>query len=228
MYGYTLNVAKETDLIYEGIATWAPAVGGPTPGAKETDLIYEGIATVNKWVRILHLPTSERNWPDLRRDCDAWVMDRDITLCCRGKKLTWFTKGLRRTRWTWPHMSPRPRKETDLIYEGIATRIQRICFGSGKVGKETDLIYEGIATQGPRWYIFLSLSSKETDLIYEGIATLASYIDNNINFKIKETDLIYEGIATSQIFSHFFLLYLIKKLTWFTKGLRHNNSRYWV
>ncbi len=96
MYGYTLNVAKETDLIYEGIATWAPAVGGPTPGAKETDLIYEGIATVNKWVRILHLPTSERNWPDLRRDCDAWVMDRDITLCCRGKKLTWFTKGLRR------------------------------------------------------------------------------------------------------------------------------------
>ena len=35
----------------------------------------------------------------------------------------------------------------------------------------------------------------------------------------KETDLIYEGIATCQCHC-FYLDHLLKKLTWFTKGLR--------
>jgi len=36
---------KETDLIYEGIATEALDRYDKAPVAKETDLIYEGIAT---------------------------------------------------------------------------------------------------------------------------------------------------------------------------------------
>jgi len=36
---------KETDLIYEGIATLARPVDHNTVFSKETDLIYEGIAT---------------------------------------------------------------------------------------------------------------------------------------------------------------------------------------
>jgi len=38
--------------------------------------------------------------------------------------------------------------------------------------KETDLIYEGIATASGRIWICCSGMPKETDLIYEGIATL--------------------------------------------------------
>jgi len=36
---------KETDLIYEGIATLPPAFDNIIIANKETDLIYEGIAT---------------------------------------------------------------------------------------------------------------------------------------------------------------------------------------
>ena len=39
------------------------------------------------WVR-------ERNWPDLRRDCDARLLPVSYRPC-PWKKLTWFTKGLR-------------------------------------------------------------------------------------------------------------------------------------
>jgi len=84
------------------------------------------------------------------------------------KKLTWFTKGLRRPPFfvfliIWS-------KETDLIYEGIATGywLRWECTKTGV--KETDLIYEGIATHCPMPVSFSS-SYKETDLIYEGIAT---------------------------------------------------------
>jgi len=41
-------------------------------------------------------------------------------------------------------------KETDLIYEGIATLCQCHCFYLHHLIKETDLIYEGIATPIPR------------------------------------------------------------------------------
>jgi len=37
-------------------------------------------------------------------------------------------------------------KETDLIYEGIATRFDFLPFTNVVITKETDLIYEGIAT----------------------------------------------------------------------------------
>ncbi len=59
--------------------------------------------------------------------------------------------------------------------------------------KETDLIYEGIATK-EKTDLTKEIALKETDLIYEGIATL----DNSRFpfFLHKETDLIYEGIAT--------------------------------
>jgi len=38
--------------------------------------------------------------------------------------------------------------------------------------KETDLIYEGIATKGDILALKNTVKVKETDLIYEGIATL--------------------------------------------------------
>ena len=59
--------------------------------------------------------------------------------------------------------------------------------------KETDLIYEGIATfcALPVYFII----PKETDLIYEGIATLRLR-GMRLRGMPKETDLIYEGIAT--------------------------------
>jgi len=60
-------------------------------------------------------------------------------------------------------------KETDLIYEGIATGRGLSNFIQGD--KETDLIYEGIATNGAPPIITRHPGSKETDLIYEGIAT---------------------------------------------------------
>jgi len=62
-------------------------------------------------------------------------------------------------------------KETDLIYEGIATWYPASgrCPGTA-CGKETDLIYEGIAT-ADRQRMYQSGFPKETDLIYEGIAT---------------------------------------------------------
>ena len=63
--------------------------------------------------------------------------------------------------------------------------------------KETDLIYEGIATSS-RSVDLISLSLKETDLIYEGIATISLVLDPTLLF-LKETDLIYEGIATANI-----------------------------
>ena len=40
-----------------------------------------------------------------------------------------------------------------------------------KTGKETDLIYEGIATLNPIQPNYQTRYNKETDLIYEGIAT---------------------------------------------------------
>ena len=43
-------------------------------------------------------------------------------------------------------LPPRPLKETDLIYEGIATG-QALSVFSFQIQKETDLIYEGIATK---------------------------------------------------------------------------------
>jgi len=42
------------------------------------------------------------------------------------------------------------RKETDLIYEGIATFSRLLFYFIAQMTKETDLIYEGIATQPPR------------------------------------------------------------------------------
>jgi len=84
---------------------------------KETDLIYEGIATI----------------------VASFVCEKQS-----AKKLTWFTKGLRRLRYAviLPGIL---RKETDLIYEGIATLVLNMKQCSVG-GKETDLIYEGIAT----------------------------------------------------------------------------------
>ena len=61
--------------------------------------------------------------------------------------------------------------------------------------KETDLIYEGIATQGEPDRSAGVGGQKETDLIYEGIATCRLF--SFLSFLLKETDLIYEGIATS-------------------------------
>jgi len=69
---------------------------------------------------------------------------------------------------------------------------------SSKHRKETDLIYEGIATS---WLLNgrpCSWLLKETDLIYEGIATL-QFIFSLLSRFCKETDLIYEGIATAGI-----------------------------
>ena len=85
-----------------------------------------------------------------------------------AKKLTWFTKGLRR-RGRYPAWDSGYIKETDLIYEGIATNPPTTIW-SDIITKETDLIYEGIATS---LYILIPrvLERKETDLIYEGIAT---------------------------------------------------------
>ena len=61
---------------------------------KETDLIYEGIATY------------------------IGMTYQTIPWC--GKKLTWFTKGLRLAE-DVIDIPVYPHKETDLIYEGIAT-----------------------------------------------------------------------------------------------------------
>ena len=62
---------KETDLIYEGIASADTAVRLHLLDAlKETDLIYEGIAT--------------------------WLNYIGMAYQTIPKKLTWFTKGLRR------------------------------------------------------------------------------------------------------------------------------------
>ena len=88
---------------------------------KETDLIYEGIATFLHRTLLTLTERVERNWPDLRRDCDVLV----------GSDLR-----------------KRVFKETDLIYEGIAT-IRVSAFISVTSLKETDLIYEGIATTLP-------------------------------------------------------------------------------
>ena len=61
-------------------------------------------------------------------------------------------------------------KETDLIYEGIATVCGFVDVTTAVFEKETDLIYEGIATYASG-FIPPSGLGKETDLIYEGIAT---------------------------------------------------------
>ena len=66
--------------------------------------------------------------------------------------------------------SKRSCKETDLIYEGIATTEMGHFIVPINFPKETDLIYEGIATTWPHMS-HSSRGSKETDLIYEGIAT---------------------------------------------------------
>jgi len=105
----------------------------------------------------------------------------------------------------------KPYKETDLIYEGIATPPYFVAIVLTGAIKETDLIYEGIAT-------VTSLSfarfcpGKETDLIYEGIATC---LVGSVLFFIntKETDLIYEGIATFNVFCVYPILKMPKKLT---------------
>ncbi len=70
--------------------------------------------------------------------------------------------------------------------------------------KETDLIYEGIATCAGFAMMRISLFSnmKETDLIYEGIATVVC-LPSAHDLDEKETDLIYEGIATSSFFRFF-------------------------
>ena len=61
-------------------------------------------------------------------------------------------------------------KETDLIYEGIAT-ISLVLDPTLLFLKETDLIYEGIATANIHFCCVPATPCKETDLIYEGIAT---------------------------------------------------------
>jgi len=61
------------------------------------------------------------------------------------KKLTWFTKGLRLGCVSPQHPHSKV-KETDLIYEGIATLIPSHMISLYEMEKETDLIYEGIAT----------------------------------------------------------------------------------
>ena len=157
---------KETDLIYEGIATHHHTAPLWAASWKETDLIYEGIATFMKLL-VSFLPLPERNWPDLRRDCDLSI----------------------------GHPNPPViQKETDLIYEGIATHWGHRAYPAERCRKETDLIYEGIATHGLyRWAV--RFHSKETDLIYEGIAT-SLHLSFSFGILFKETDLIYEGIAT--------------------------------
>ena len=139
---FVQRFTKETDLIYEGIATSLRAlVPSFLDSKKETDLIYEGIATFlftlvpcslcaqRNWPdlrrdcdsagsAIYTLPLTKRNWPDLRRDCDC-ADQFDIRMCRGGKKLTWFTKGLRHA--IVVSIKRQYCKETDLIYEGIAT-----------------------------------------------------------------------------------------------------------
>jgi len=61
-------------------------------------------------------------------------------------------------------------KETDLIYEGIATESVIVDIEMVEE-KETDLIYEGIATHTGKAGRWRAVIHKETDLIYEGIAT---------------------------------------------------------
>jgi len=65
-------------------------------------------------------------------------------------------------------------KETDLIYEGIATNVSFFIHLRPDTSKETDLIYEGIATPSVIYRINYPHLDKETDLIYEGIATRRS------------------------------------------------------
>ncbi len=134
---------KETDLIYEGIATLQFIFSLLSRFCKETDLIYEGIATAG-----ICLPDSVWTMPketDLiyegiatQEICDS------ITSLSERKKLTWFTKGLRRTSIACI-LSALSLKETDLIYEGIATLARPVDHNT-VFSKETDLIYEGIAT----------------------------------------------------------------------------------
>ena len=129
---------------------------------------------------------------------------------------------MRREAGTSRNAPQRSGKETDLIYEGIATLLP-IPIKLRLFLKETDLIYEGIATLHTK-SISKTTLVKETDLIYEGIATLHTKSISKTTL-VKETDLIYEGIATRSIdIPESIPLPDGKKLTWFTKGLRRHDN----
>ena len=134
------------------------------------------------------------------------------------KKLTWFTKGLRRhivlVGWFYPR-----KKETDLIYEGIATKVG--CLFSDLLNEKKLTWF----TKGLRRGMLCAINNhlipqrnwpdlrRDCDLLPHFPVVLISLV--------KETDLIYEGIAT--FLKHFLntsACPFLKKLTWFTKGLR--------
>ena len=138
------------------------------------DLIYEGIATLSMFALWpLHL-LSELTW--FMKGLRLTTLNVDIELAhCSGSELTWFMKGLRLCICSVGIRCPLIVR-IDLIYEGIATRIQRRLFVpyffvrpnwpdlwrdcdfsplpmfcNVSIVVRIDLIYEGIATR------FLSL-----------------------------------------------------------------------
>jgi len=165
---------------------------------------------------LVFVKSPERNWPDLRRDCDdgcegalyVSVSSKETDLIYEGiatciclawyicinciKKLTWFTKGLRLVN-VFPLLQVEIGKETDLIYEGIATR-SWYCIPERLSLKETDLIYEGIATVIPIPTMY-SASAKKLTWFTKGLRRNRwAWTPGRLGKK--ETDLIYEGIAT--------------------------------
>jgi len=137
---------------------------------------------------------AERNWPDLRRDCDCAWCDRIICESYK-KKLTWFTKGLRRPACRVPIQKPcHKRNWPDL---------RRDC----------DLTCQRVHT-----FVCFLLQRNWPDLRRDCDPSLRVWLPRVI--RIKETDLIYEGIATSLFSKIAFRRQWGKKLTWFTKGLR--------
>ena len=182
----------------------------------------------------------QRNWPDLRRDCDtssaAWPKSskktKETDLIYEGIATRWSPcpdYRISRPERNWPDLRRDcdtrigvilvlwNMKETDLIYEGIATR-QGVWIGTRQAGKETDLIYEGIATHAVCLPLRLPQLPKETDLIYEGIATVIRVfvrpepgIQRNWPDLRRDCDVGITSIASNRSW---------KKLTWFTKGLR--------
>ena len=118
--------------------------------SKETDLIYEGIAT-RRALSVVSLAGRQRNWPDLRRDCDLLHLEPKPDNAQPQRN--------------WPDL----RRDCDHPSEHQLEQ---------DIHKETDLIYEGIATQCPHTDRQRRFSWKKLTWFTKGLRLSSSYFVN--------------------------------------------------
>jgi len=138
----------------------------------------------------------QRNWPDLRRDCDSLIALSRLSHFSTRKKLTWFTKGLRH----------KDRRDTrSLEYERNWPDLRRDCDATRCLNWNT-------ASRQRNW------PDLRRDCDPCGLPPASPPAAPERNWPDLRRDCDgHSGVCATWARN-------TKKLTWFTKGLRRGNN----